>query len=80
MDEEIFTKVCEILVNEFFVDSSGLQASNYLVTDLDLDSLELLEFGSALEEHFGVEVNDEDLKGDKTVGEVVALIQARKTQ
>jgi acyl carrier protein len=43
--------------------------------DLDVDSLDLVELVKALEDRFGVAIADGRLKGIKTVGDAVALVQ-----
>lgn len=45
-----------------------------LVTDLDLDSLEMVELATQLEERFAVQVSDEALNGAMTVGDVVETV------
>jgi acyl carrier protein len=41
--------------------------------ELDVDSLELVELVQRLEDHFGVEIDDADLKPVATVGDAVKL-------
>ena len=43
--------------------------------DLDVDSLELVELVKALEDRYGIEIADEELKPIKGVGDAVALVQ-----
>jgi acyl carrier protein len=43
--------------------------------DLGADSLAVIEITMALEEEFGIEINDDDLESAKTVAEVAALIR-----
>jgi acyl carrier protein len=43
--------------------------------DLGADSLTVIEITMALEEEFGIEINDDDLETARTVGEVAALIR-----
>ena len=42
---------------------------------LDVDSLELVELVKALEDRYGIQIPDEDLKPIKCVGDAVALVQ-----
>ena len=43
--------------------------------DLDVDSLELVELVKALEDRYGIQIADEELKPIKGVGDAVALVQ-----
>lgn len=44
-------------------------------SDLDVDSLELVELVKALEDSFGIQIADEELKPIKGVGDAVRLTQ-----
>ena len=46
-----------------------------IIEDLGADSLDAVELIMALEDEFGVEVNDDDAQGIKTVGDIVALVE-----
>ena len=45
--------------------------------DLDVDSLDLVELAQIVEDEFGVELQGEDVKDLRTVGEVTDLVVAR---
>ena len=45
--------------------------------DLDVDSLDLVEVSQIVEDEFGVELEGDDIKDLKTVGEVIYLVVAR---
>ena len=47
--------------------------------ELEVDSLDLVELSQIIEEKFGVELEGDDVKDLKTVGEVVDLVVARGT-
>lgn len=47
--------------------------------DLDVDSLDLVEVSQIVEDEFGVELEGDDLKDLRTVGEVIDLVVARST-
>jgi acyl carrier protein len=44
-----------------------------LWSDLDVDSLDLVELVKALEDEYGIQIHDEELKPIKGVGDAVAL-------
>ena len=43
--------------------------------DLDVDSLELVELVKALEDRYGIQIADEELKPIRGVGDAVRLVQ-----
>jgi acyl carrier protein len=45
--------------------------------ELDVDSLDLVELAQIVEDEFGVELQGEDVKDLRTVGEVIDLVVAR---
>ena len=44
---------------------------------LDVDSLDLVELAQIVEDEFGVELDGDDVKDVKTVGDVIDLVVAR---
>lgn len=46
-----------------------------LKEDLNADSLDIVEIIMSIEEEFGVQVDDDDALGFKTVGDVVGYIE-----
>ena len=44
---------------------------------LDVDSLDLVEVAQIIEDEFGVELDGDDVKDVKTVGDVIDLVVAR---
>lgn len=65
---EIISRVCEIPVKKISLDSN-------LVTDLELGSLDLVELVSEFEEKYNVVVEDKNVKGLQTVGDIVELLE-----
>jgi acyl carrier protein len=45
-------------------------------SDLDVDSLDLVEVVRILEDHYGIQIVDEKLEGVASVGDAVRLIQS----
>jgi acyl carrier protein len=76
--DPIESTIRNILINDYDCDPDTLQLSDTLVADLGMDSIELVEFGLALEESFDVEVLDDAITQTMTVGEVVNKIKELK--
>jgi len=56
-------------------DSKPLTAQSHIFNDIGLDSLDFVEFGIALEDEFGIEIEDEKAEGIVTVGDAIQLIK-----
>ena len=72
---EIFNKVSEIVADHFDVDRAKITDDLNLKTDLDADSIDLVEFILQLEDEFGSEIPDEEAEKINTVGDAVAYIK-----
>lgn len=73
-----FEKVKEIIIDRLDVDESKIQESSRFIEDIDADSLDTYELLQGLEEEFDISISEDDAQGFKTVGEVVAYIDANK--
>lgn len=76
--EEIFNKIRDILADNFEVDKDKITDETNFTSDLDADSIDLVEFILQLEDEFGAEISDEDAEKIKTVGDAVNYIVAHK--
>jgi acyl carrier protein len=73
---KISDMIIEIIAKEFDIDQSTISESATL-DELGLDSPRLLELVLAIEEKFGLTIQDGVLTRDHTVGEVIAYVQKR---
>jgi acyl carrier protein len=74
--EEIFDVIKAHLVGRG-IEQDKIAADAELLGDLDLDSLDTMELTLAMEEHFGIEIPDEDLEGLSTIRDAVSLIEKK---
>lgn len=74
---EAFAKFTDDTVEVLAVDPSQVTPDASFSEDLGADSLDLVELVMALEETFGIEVAEDELKEIKTVGEAFDLIYAK---
>jgi acyl carrier protein len=51
--------------------------SDAKLSDIDVDSLDLAELAQIVEERYGTKLTGADVTSVKTVGDIVALIEAR---
>lgn len=73
-----FEKVKEVIVNAANIDEDKIKLSASLENDLGLDSLDAVELGMALEEEFGLTIDEEKLASFKTVEDIVNFIDNAK--
>lgn len=69
-----FEKVKEVIVNAANIDEDKIKLSASLESDLGLDSLDAVELGMALEEEFGITIDEDKLASFKTVEDIVNFI------
>ena len=78
----------QILVEQLGVDPSAVIPEAYLMSprycggdeskpDLDADSLDHVEIIMAFEEHYGIDISDEEAEKIKTVADIQATLQSR---
>ncbi len=66
-ENEIFTKITTIIEDHFDVSADKVTEQTNFKTDLDADSIDLVEFVLELEDAFGAEISDEDAEQIVTV-------------
>ena len=79
MNQEIFNQVKELIIEHLGVDEESIVPEATLMDNLGADSLDLVELSMSLEEKYDVTIDDEDIGGLKTVGDVVAYLEKNQT-
>ncbi len=74
-ENEIFTKITTIIEDHFDVSADKVTEQTNFKTDLDADSIDLVEFVLELEDAFGAEISDEDAEQIVTVKDYIASHQ-----
>ena len=73
-----FEKVRDIIVETLGCDAEKVTPEATLAEDLGADSLASVELVMALEEASGISIDDADVAGLKTVGDILAYVEAHK--
>jgi len=73
-DDSKFEAFQKCAVEVLSVDADKVTREARFAEDLDADSLDLVELVMALEEEFGVSVEEEELEGIETVGAAYDLV------
>ena len=69
------SKLRDLLVDELGVGEELLKPEAHLVTDLGLDSLDLMEVALAIEEDFDIGVSDDELLAWETVADIEKMLK-----
>lgn len=71
----VLEKLSKIIADQLNMEQSSITQSTLLKEDLNADSLDIVEIIMSVEEEFGIQIDDEDALGFKTVGDVVGYIE-----
>ena len=77
-ENEIFTKITTIIEDHFDVSADKVTEQTNFKTDLDADSIDLVEFVLELEDAFCAEISDEDAEHIVTVKDAVDYIASHQ--
>ena len=76
--EEIFQTMSELVAEQFAMEPAEVTMDTSFEEDLGADSVDLVDLVTAMEEEFEVgEIQEEDLKTLKTVGDAVNYIASK---
>jgi acyl carrier protein len=68
-------------ISTLLVDRLGVESDDITVeatfSELDLDSLDLVEFALGAEETFGVKISDDEAEQLRTIGDAVQLLETK---
>ena len=71
----ISEKIISLISEQFNVDEGDVSLDTSFRDDLNADSLDLVELVMALEDEYGLEIEDEEVDSIKTVGDAANYIK-----
>lgn len=74
----VFEKIREILCDQLDLNEDDVTMSSDLQDDLGADSLDMVDLVMTIEDEFELDVDDENVEGIKTVGDIVHYIEGNK--
>lgn len=74
----VLEKVRQLIAEQMNIDVSKVQSDTNIVTDLNADSLDIVEMLMLVEEEWGIVVDDDDMRKFSTVQSVVDYIESHK--
>lgn len=70
----MFEKVRKLIAEQLGIEESKVKETSDFITDLQADSLDIVQMLIAMETEFGIEFDDSEMQNVKTVADVVAFI------
>ena len=74
----MFEKVQQLIAEHLSISADKIKPESDFITDLEADSLDIVEMLISLEDCFGIEFEDGEMVNIKTVQDVVNFIENRK--
>ena len=71
----IFEKLQEMLVNQLGIDKDKVTPDADIIKDIGADSLDIVEMLMDVENEWNITIEDDDVHGFKTVGDVAKYIE-----
>jgi acyl carrier protein len=75
--EKIYAMFAEVLAEHFEIADEQMNTRARLIADLDLDSLDRIALGTAIEQRSGVALEERDIRDCETIGELIDRFAAR---
>jgi acyl carrier protein len=79
-EEEAFKKVSEYLITKFEIPPGKISPKAHLFKDLEMDSIDALDWFAAMESGIGLPIIEKELKMIRTVQDVVDYIMRNLRQ
>ena len=76
MSSTVFDRVRDIVSEQFDLDPESVTEDTDFLSELDADSLDVVELAMNIEDSFGIpEIGEDDIRGIRTVGDLVAYVE-----
>ena len=79
MYQETLERIVATIVDELGIDEKDISENSRISSDLDVNSLELLNVVMAIEEDFGITFDENKLRKIKTVGDIANYVEEIKS-
>lgn len=74
----VFEKVKKIVAETLNVNADQITLETHLIDDLGADSLDAVELIMAIEDEFGIVIDDEHAQNTRKIGDLVTYIEQSK--
>ena len=76
----MFEKIAALMAEELAIPQDKITAEARLKEDLGVNSIDFAELVMQLEEELDIETDSDELRGIKTVGDLVAYLEAKQAR
>lgn len=73
----VFEQLQQIIADQTGIEIAEITEDKDIIKDLGCDSLDIVEMLMTVEEKYGFEVDDSDVEGLSTIGDVVKYIEQK---
>jgi acyl carrier protein len=73
-EDEVFKKVSEYLITKFEIPPEKINPNAHLFMDLEMDSIDALDWFAEMESTFGLPIIEKEIKTIRTVQDVVNYV------
>lgn len=74
-EDKVFEKIQDIVAKQLGIEAEAIKTDSNFTTDLNADSLDVVELVMSFEEEFDVPIEDEDAGGLTTVQDAIDYIK-----
>ena len=74
----VFEEIKKMFASQLSIDGNKILMESNIIKDLGADSLDIVELLMEVESKWGITIEDADLQGFTTVGDVVRLVEKLK--
>ena len=72
---EVKERIINLLSDKLGYDVTEIKEENNFITDLGADSLDMVEIIMGIEQEFGLKIEDEEITGIETVGDLIKKVE-----
>jgi acyl carrier protein len=72
--DQVFQKIVEYLIDQFQIPPEKIKPEAHLFKDLDMDSIDALDWFAAMESEIGLPIIEKELKKIRTVQDVADYV------
>lgn len=76
----MFEEVAKLIAEHLDIDVSDIKPESDFVTDLEADSLDIVEMMIEMEREYGLEFEESEMQSVKTVNDVVKFLESHKNK
>ena len=73
----VLVKIKKLVARQLGIDVLSIDDNAKIIDDLAADSLDVVELIMAIEDAFGIEIENEEYEGKQIIKEIVAMVESK---